>query len=219
MCMTRPRRRNPKGEGERLRHDIINAATVLIGEHGQDGLSLRAIARQAGVTAPAIYDHFDDLDDVRRAVVAHTFADFAAFLESRASDCSDPADRLDALCRAYVEFGLSRPQQYEVMFGPAAKPPTQNAPKSIDAMPGAEAFSLLYNGIRACHDGGATQPLMQPLEAAMAVWVGLHGYVGLRISAPDFPWPSDDALLDTIVLRLAGLSCSKAPELRDGTGK
>lgn len=217
--MTRLRRRNPKGKGERLRDDIISAATALIGEHGQDALSLRAIARQAGVTAPAIYDHFNDLDDVRRAVVEHTFAEFAAFLASRARDCSDPADRLDALCRAYVEFGLSWPQQYEVMFGPGAKPSTHRVAKSIDAVPGAEAFSLLHDAIRTCVDSGIAQPLLKPLEAAMAVWVGLHGYVGLRIAAPDFPWPPADALLDTLVHRLAGRTCAKTAERHDETPK
>lgn len=217
--MTCGRRRNAKGEGERLRHDIIYAASTLIGEHGQDALSLRAIARQAGVTAPAIYDHFDDLDDVRRAVVDYTFAEFATFLVRRAHDCSDPADRLNALCRAYVEFGLTWPRQYAVMFGPGAKPSTQTKAKPIEAMPGAEAFSLLHDGIRACLDSGAARPLLEPLEAAMAVWVGLHGYVGLRIATPDFPWPPADALLDALVQHLAGLAWTKAAEYQYETPK
>lgn len=202
--MTRVRRRNPKGEGGRLHHDIVDAATALIDEHGPDGLSLRAIARQAGVTAPAIYDHFDDLADIRRAVVENTFAQFAAFLARRGRDHVEPTARLTALCRAYVEFGLTRPQQYAVMFGAAAVPPSLRTLKTIDNMPGAEAFTLLLEGIRACLDSGASPP-EQTLEAAMAVWVGLHGYVGLRIAAPDFPWPPDDSLLDTVVSRLAGV--------------
>jgi AcrR family transcriptional regulator len=204
ICVTPARRRNAKGEGDRLRHDIVSAATALISEHGQQGLTLRAVARQAGVTAPAIYGHFDDLADIRRAVVEDAFAQFAAFLALRARDCADPAERLTALCHAYVEFGLSRPQQYSVMFGPAAAPPASRAAKSIEGMPGAEAFSLLLNGIGECllEVAPTSEP---PVEAAMAVWVGLHGYVGLRIAAPDFPWPERDALLDALIQRLAGL--------------
>ena len=207
-----PRPRNPKGKGERLRHDIISAATALIGEHGQEGLTLRAIARTAGVTAPAIYDHFDDLDDVRRAVIDHTFVELAAFLARQAGDRTEPADRLDALCRAYVEFGITQPQQYAVMFGAGAMSPSPTAvPKSVETMPGAGAFELLLEAVRACPDRGG-QHDGQSLHTAMAVWVALHGYVGLRVAAPDFPWPAGDALLETLVQRLVCRDHATSPQ-------
>ena len=201
-----PRRsRNPKGEGERLRHDIIEAAVALIGEHGPEGLSLRAIARKAGVTAPAIYGHFDDLDGVRRAVIDSAFADFAAYLRRHGTDHQNPADRLRALCRAYTEYGIAHPQQYAVMFGPLAKPPNQEVAGSFIDMAGGEAFTLLLDAIRVCADAGASNST-QPYDDAIAVWVALHGYVGLHTCMSDIPWPDGDTLLDTIVERLAQLS-------------
>lgn len=204
--MTSHRERNPKGEGERLRQEIIDAAAAIIAEHGQDGLSLRAVARKAGITAPAIYGHFDDLDAVRCAVVGSAFAEFARFLRRRARGHTDPADRLRTLCHAYVEFGARRPQQYAAMFGPDAKPrlPTRAAP-SVDAMPGAESFSLLLDAVTASIDAGLSQ-WVSPFEVATSIWVALHGYVGLRIGLPDFPWPPGDSMLDAAVERLAGLT-------------
>ena len=207
MCMTptRHRNRNPRGEGERLRDEIIDAAVALIGEHGQEGLSLRAIARKAGVTAPAIYAHFEDLDSVRRAVMSSAFADFAEYLRRHGSGHRNPAGRLRALCRAYTEYGIAQPQRYAVMFGPLAKPPSQGAATSIVDTPGGEAFTLLLNAIRGCVDAGASHST-QPYDDAIAVWVALHGYVGLHTAIRDIPWPAGDTLLDTIVDRLAQLS-------------
>ena len=202
--MTQKRPRNPRGGGERLRQEIIDAAAALIAEEGQEGLSLRAIARRAGVTAPAIYSHFDDLDGVRRAVITSTFADFATYLRRKVRGHKNPEDRLRALCRAYIAFGRKRPREYAVMFGPAADPRASRAQKSIETMPGGEAFSVLLDAIRACVDSGASQST-HPVDDATAVWVALHGYVGLRMALPDFPWPQDDTLLNDLIDRLARL--------------
>jgi AcrR family transcriptional regulator len=196
--------RNPRGAGDRLRQEIIEAATSLIGEDGPGALSLRAIARRAGVTAPAIYAHFDDLDAVRRAVVDSTFTDFAAYLRRSLRGRAQPADRLRALCRAYARFGLTRPREYEVMFGAEPEPPPNGTAKSLDTMAGAEPFSILLDAIRACVDTGESGST-RPVEDATAVWVALHGYVSLRSVIPDFPWPAGDLLVDAIAERLGCL--------------
>ena len=55
------RRRNRRGEGERLREEIITAASQMIGETGDDtALTLRGVARRVGIAAPSIYRHFTD---------------------------------------------------------------------------------------------------------------------------------------------------------------
>jgi len=71
-------------------------------------------------------------------------------------------------------------------------------------MPGGEAFTLLFDAIRACADAGASHST-QPYDDAIALWVALHGYAGLHAGISDIPWPADDTLLDTIVERLAQL--------------
>lgn len=205
MAPSQRRSRNPRGEGERLRREIIDAAAAVIGEQGPGGLSLRGIARKAGVTAPAIYAHFEDLDSVRRALIDSTFADFTEYLRSKGDGQRNPVDRLRALCRAYADYGVAHPQQYAVMFGPLVKPATDEVAESIIEMPGGEAFALLLNAIRACIDAGGSRS-RNPYDDAIAVWVALHGYVGLHAGIPDIPWPPAGALLDTLVERLAQLS-------------
>ena len=51
---------------------------------------------------------------------------------------------------------------------------------------------------------GASQST-HPVDDVTAVWVALHGYVGLRMALPDFPWPQDDTLLNDLIDRLARL--------------
>ncbi|MGY2062927.1 helix-turn-helix domain-containing protein, partial [Nocardia gipuzkoensis] len=64
-----PRRRNARGQGSALRHEIVAAATRLTEEvESEAELTLRSIARAAGVSAPSIYPHFPDREAVLRAM-------------------------------------------------------------------------------------------------------------------------------------------------------
>src|SRR4051794_7641197 len=69
------RQRAPRGSGDRLRHEIIDAATELLLETGQArAVSIRSVAQRAGVTSPSIYLHFDDKDALLDAVCARYLA-------------------------------------------------------------------------------------------------------------------------------------------------
>ena len=84
---TPARRRNARGEGDELRAELLDAATDLMATHGDiDSISLRAVARRAGVSATAVYRHFDDrLDLLRKAVRANWAEFFAALADVHAS--------------------------------------------------------------------------------------------------------------------------------------
>ena len=58
--MTKARQRNPRGQGERLRDDIIEAASRLLADPAAPPLTLRAVAREVGVAATSVYLHFDE---------------------------------------------------------------------------------------------------------------------------------------------------------------
>jgi len=203
--MTPARERNRKGAGDRLRPEILSAAASLVAEGGADALSLRAIARRAGVTAPAIYAHFKDIDAVRNAVVAETFSELADWLARGAQDRTDPVDRLRATCRAYVDYGFRNPRQYAILFSTPFELPDLESPKSLATMQGGNAFAILLDAIKACVDAGRSRSTRIEDDAA-AVWLALHGYVSLTAALPDFPWPPTDTLLDNMIDRLAQLS-------------
>src|SRR6185437_6193275 len=80
----RPARRpNPRGQGGRLRDELLDAASGLLAVGGRDAeLTLRSVARAAGVAAPSVYQHFADLDELMLALVRYHLADLAAAIEA-----------------------------------------------------------------------------------------------------------------------------------------
>jgi AcrR family transcriptional regulator len=200
---TTHRTRNRRGEGARLRDEIVAAAARLIEEGGREAVSLRAVARRAGITAPSIYAHFEDLDDVLQAVVANTFDALTAYLRRGVEGHDDPSARLRAVCHAYVAFAHEHPEQYAILFARTIELPTE-VEKTVDNMIGGEAFAFLLDGIRDCVAAGQSRST-EPMQDATALWVALHGHVSLQAAVPDFPWPPGDIVLDNLIDRIARL--------------
>ena len=198
--MESSRRPNRRGEGARLRAVIVAGATSLLEESGsEDAVTLRGVARRVGITAPSIYGHFADRDEMVLAVIAEAFAELDVALAAAAAQ--DPQDELRAVCRAYVEFARKRPNRYRVMFARhrAGDGGAVNDPRSdTDQLAGAKAFSRL---VRAVAGSGHGSPEVA-MQDAVAVWVALHGYVSLRDSVPAFPWPPEETLLEALVSSL-----------------
>src|SRR5688500_19624517 len=90
----RTRERNPQGEGSRLHDELIAAAGRLLAADGDvDALSLRGVAREAGVAAPSVYLHFASKEALLRAVVGAHFAALQQAIEAGVSSGHDPASR------------------------------------------------------------------------------------------------------------------------------
>lgn len=191
-----PRRsRNRPGEGERLRAEIVEAADALLADAGTvERLSLRGIARAAGITAPAIYAHFATKEALVAAVIERRFAGLAAALEAAAPDRAEPLPTVRARARAYVRFGLEHPGVYAVLFGPT----TDHLGLAYDGSPGARVFALLLDPVAAV----VTARGDDPLGRATDLWAALHGMVTLRSTQTGFPWGDLDAQVDRLVDRL-----------------
>lgn len=165
-------------------------------------VTLRGVARQAGISAPSIYPHFPDLDSILLAVAQRAFAILKR--ELGAPDDADPVDRLRAVCAAYLTFAERRPNQYRVMFGAVwdAGQALERAPALADelAVLGMGAFEIIRHALADTVTAGRSASL-DPFRDATALWVGLHGFAQLQVAAPLFPWPSD--LRESVIDRLA----------------
>jgi AcrR family transcriptional regulator len=196
------RRRNRRGEGDRLREEIITAASQMIGEAGDDtALTLRGVARRVGIAAPSIYRHFTDVGELKMAVVQRAFADFARARDAATTAGDDPAAALLARCRAYTAFALANPGPYRYLF-------SQHAPTGDPARPPVSlpTFQALAESIRRCQQAGQATAGDDPQWLAAQVWAALHGLVLLRLNAPGFPWPGPlEQMADQAVARLIGL--------------
>jgi len=206
------RQRNPRGQGERLREDIIEAASRLLEDPASPPLSLRGVARAVGVAATSVYLHFDDVDTLVRAVADRHFSELARTLSEVADGLADPCARVRARAVAYCEFGLASPGQYQIMF---SRPlPLRRGEDGVrDQVPGRPAFEQLVEAVAACLDrppGDVDSRL-----TATLIWQQLHGTVSLRVSRPLFPWPPiADAVTDAVDRLLAGARAADKAEAR-----
>ena len=193
MSAPRARRRqpNPRGQGERLRAELVEAASQLLeGLDSEESLSLRAVARQAGVAPQSVYLHFADKHALLSAVFEVRFADLIERLRATVDAGDPPLDRLRALCLAYCAYAQRHPGHYRVLFG------TPGAPGwPVEELHGMPALALLQDALRACV--GRARPDIE--RVTICLWAGLHGLVTLRRDRPSFPWPDLDDLIDTLI--------------------
>ena len=189
------RTRNRRGQGARLRGELVSAASTLLETiSGEDALSLRAVARQAGVAPQSVYLHFADRRELMTAVYAVRFGELSAELSSAAgaAGTDTPGARLAAICHAYCDYGLRHPGRYRVLFGTAGTPGWEP-----QAMPGMATWDLFRAAVRDCPDPAADDASAD--QTAVCIWAALHGLLTLRRDRPSFPWPDLTTLVDTVL--------------------
>lgn len=190
------RRRNPRGEGERLKGEISDTALALLDETGDAGaVTLRAVARRVGISAPSIYGHFENRQQILLAALTRAFTEIDAELR-RVVEGAGPnsRDRLLVLCEAYLDFARVRPHRYLVMYGGvwnAAQDMADDAvPRDEVAALGIATLELLQELLTACVADGSSQST-DPDADAIALWVAMHGLAHQRIVSTAFTWPPD----------------------------
>jgi len=210
------RERNRRGEGGKLRDDILAAATALLERTGnEEAVTLRAVAREVGISAPSIYSHFPDgREAIVEAVVDGAFADFNTAIED-ASDAAlaagaGPRERVRAGCAAYLQFAAERPNRYKLLFERQHRIGGDIGGDVPDVQ--ITGFDLLVRSIQDCVAAGISAST-DPARDATAIWLALHGYATLPARLPMFPWPDADALLDRIVDGLAQIKAHDVAEL------
>lgn len=193
------RHRNPRGEGERLRGEIIDAAVEVLSSLGPDDpFSLRAVAKAAKIAAPSVYIHFADRNALLLAVLERLFAEQVAVRakaeEQAAAAGGGPWERLLARARASVRFGLAHPGHFKVLF-------EGRAVSRLDD-PGIAGFGrpLLLRNIELIRRIPALPGRVSddPERLSLLVWSGLHGVVSLRINKPTLEWPPGEELAEQI---------------------
>ncbi|MFD5824290.1 TetR/AcrR family transcriptional regulator [Lentzea sp. NPDC060358] len=207
MTNTEPRRRNRRGEGGKLREEIIAAALALLDEGGDErAVTLRSVARKAGIAAPSIYAHFADQPSIMLAVVQQELDGLSAALrEADEAAGTDPRTRLFAVCHAYLDFAQAHPQRYRIMFGGLWTPSVEDTSitdADLDSL-GVEAFTLLVELLSGCIEAGIAHDSDDLYGDAVALWLGLHGLAHQRAVVRKMPGPADVG--DRLIKALAHL--------------
>ena len=198
VTQTPARKPNRRGEGGKLRADILAAAAVLIEETGSEqSVTLREVARRVGIAAPSIYEHFPSREAIVYAVVDDCSTQLRTALEQAMDSQPGPLGRLRAGCAAYLRFADQRPGQYRVLFSRYQHLADRRHDRAAIRT---EALNLLITALRDCASAGQITT-DDPHADAVIIWSALHGYATLRASLPLFDWPAPQAALDRILSR------------------
>lgn len=157
-----------------LRAALLAAAMGML-ERGEP-FSIRAVAREAGVSATAPYRHFPDRDALESALAAQGLRDLKADL-SRDRDLPRTVDELADLGAAYVEFALRRPALFRLMFGNECDHESEERVRAA-----AEVHDLLAAAIIGVF------PDSDPIDLALGGWGLVHGmaylYLDRKLTSP-----------------------------------
>jgi AcrR family transcriptional regulator len=190
------RQRNPRGEGSKLRDQLLAATAEVLNEVGDaDRASVRAIARRAGVSPTALYLQFPDRDSLVAAAVDAGFETFNAELMGAAAIDGPPIERLMNMGRAYLAFSEQRPALYATLFS------TRRT--NVDKGPEVDRDVALEGVVALLREINPTLEYDPACELAMLIWSTLHGYAMLRTLRPHFEWPEPEAFLRRLLTAYA----------------
>ncbi len=202
-----------------MQEAIKETAWQQIAEFGAPALSLRTIARQLGITAPAIYNYYPRRDDLVTALIIDAYTSFGdSQLAARdATPTEDLIGRLMATGMAYRQWALTFPQRYQLIFGTPI--PGYEAPFEQVLPSAARSLSALVSVIEALRLAGQLQAAAFPevkeeykigfeqwktyggqasvlsLSVAILIWARVHGLVSLEIAGNIPPFgPDGDGL-------------------------
>ncbi|MFW0796209.1 TetR/AcrR family transcriptional regulator [Gordonia sp. CPCC 205515] len=211
--MTLRRRKSPRGSGELLADEIMDAATALLLEHGDvTAVSIRAVADRVGVTPPSIYLHFADKDTLLDAVCARYFEQLDGVLADASAGIDDPLERALQEGLAYVRFALSTPVLYRMAFRQV--PPDRQM--KVDEVLAASAFARISATVTDLVDEGFF-PAADVSAVVLEFWAAAHGVASLMLAKSTLPWGDDLAVAESL-LRSVCLGRAAAGTLGEDSG-
>lgn len=161
-----------------LRQSLIEAALVHLKTKDVKSLSLREVARQAGVSHTAPYRHFADKADLLAAVAEEGFTEFGRYLQDAVDRAhTEPIESLRATGVAYVRYALDHPTHFRVMFSHYPLEPSENGSLEVVSQ---GTFQILVDIIRA---GQAAKTIKSgdPRTLALGKWALVHGLAMLML--------------------------------------
>lgn len=158
------------------RAQILAEACDLYLAEGMDGFSMRRVARRVGVTAPALYRHFESKEQLLVEVVNEAYRTLIRYLQ-RALEAPTPVKRFGRAGAAYLDFALEQPRLYQVLY---ASPEIIGMDLPEETAAHARALSQFWRDrVRECIDAGLLRSELTPEEVACTMWAQAHGVISL----------------------------------------
>ena len=180
-----------------LRDALIQAAQEILEAEGLAALSLRGVARRAGVSPAAPYHHFPDKQALLDAVAERGFDALTAAMTTRMDKVSGGAARLDASGIGYVAFAVANPALFGLMFSVVGQNPSPGT--SLD-LARQRAYAVLQDAVADCSPSGKASA-----DECLRLWALVHGIAKLVLEGcvrpADFGLPDGEALAAYLLRR------------------
>lgn len=165
-----------------LRNELLDTAEAQLGSDGAEELSLRALARAVGVSQTAPYRHFSDKNELLAALATRGYRKLLAGLEAAGRRVgANPVDQLYAFANTYVNYAVSNPDIFKLMFGPALQPQAAH-PELRQAS--RDTYELVCNIMRRGMDQGIFRQ-EDVAYLANSGWAAIHGLATLKVDTPE----------------------------------
>lgn len=163
-----------------LREELLTACLKLIEAEGIGAVSIRRVARAAGVSPGAPYHHFADRAALLSALCVQGFELLGERLRDARAQVDSPISALGALIETYVRFASEQPAYFQLMFRPELSHPEKHPDVQIavDA-----AFQMLVEAVDDCQRAGEA-PAGNPAPVVAMAWALGHGLAALRLDGP-----------------------------------
>jgi AcrR family transcriptional regulator len=159
-----------------LKNALIEAGIKILSKEGVGGLSLRKVAKQAGVSHSAPYAHFTDKQSLIAAISTEGFKQLYAELDAAILlHAGDPKQQLMEGVWAYVQFAMNNTDAFKIMFSGVLEK-ERDYPSFVEISH--NTFGRVVDIVRACQEAGVLRPA-PPEMIAVAVWGQLHGIISL----------------------------------------
>ena len=161
---------------EDLRTRISIAAQEIFAREGLEGLSMRKLAEKVGVTAPAIYRHFRDKDELINDLIIVGLEKLQTYLQP-AMDVEDPYRRLRLLIDYYLDFAIEEPRYFDFAF----LMPSHNVRQISEEIERHNwtTFRMSVEQVSTCMATGVFRQ-DDPLQTCVLIWSTVHGLVTLQ---------------------------------------
>jgi AcrR family transcriptional regulator len=191
-----------------LENALIKAGIEILSKEGVGGLSLRKVAKRAGVSHSAPYAHFKDRQALIAAISTEGFKQLFAELDAAIAPCiNDPKQQLVEGACAYVQFALNNADTFKIMFSGVLEK-EKEYPSFVETS--RKTFERVVEIVRACQDAGVLRPA-PPELMAVSVWGQVYGVIALALEGQISHIVLDRFTIQDIVLfGIEQMSLSKA---------
>jgi len=171
---------------------LLDAALHIVRTEGTHGLTLRAVARRAGVSQAAPYRHFANKEAILAAVAEEGFRSLIALIHGAVDAYGDnPLARLRTVGLIYIDFATTHPTHFRIMFGREMADRSSRAVRQLAT----ETFNTVIEAIADCQRAGLARTEEPAADLALTAWASVHGLAVLLA----------DGVLDRPVAEVAGI--------------